>query len=67
MRPPHWHCDTHGDFDAMRAVGCPECMREARMLLRRWERLAADLKPQTRDALFEFNSLLAETGAIHGQ
>lgn len=31
--PPHWTCSTHGDFDAMRAVGCPECMREARQAL----------------------------------
>jgi hypothetical protein len=27
---PHWHCDTHGDFDARVAVGCPECVREMR-------------------------------------
>jgi hypothetical protein len=30
VRPPHWTCRTHSDFDAMRAVGCPECMRLAR-------------------------------------
>jgi hypothetical protein len=32
-RPVHWHCDTHGDFDAMVAVGCPECMRMDRELI----------------------------------
>lgn len=26
----HWHCTTHGDFDARVAVGCPDCMRLAR-------------------------------------
>lgn len=31
---PHWHCDTHGDFDAHISVGCPECMREARQMLK---------------------------------
>lgn len=33
VRPPHWHCRTHGNFDAMVAVGCPECMRLARQAL----------------------------------
>ena len=37
-KPRHWHCDTHGDFDAFRAVGCPECMRECRQLLLEWVR-----------------------------
>lgn len=39
LHPRHWHCDTHGDFDAMVAVGCPECMRAARVVLRK---IAAD-------------------------
>lgn len=37
-RPPHWTCKTHGDFNAMRAVGCPECTRLLRhALLRAFE------------------------------
>jgi hypothetical protein len=34
VRPRHWHCDIHGDFDAMVAVGCPECTRVMRTALR---------------------------------
>lgn len=33
VRPAHWSCRTHGNFDAMVAVGCPECMRLAREAL----------------------------------
>jgi hypothetical protein len=35
----HWHCDTHGDFDACIAVGCPECVRSMRSRLAEAERL----------------------------
>jgi hypothetical protein len=34
-RPPHWTCKIHGDFDAMRAVGCPECTHLMRKALLR--------------------------------
>jgi hypothetical protein len=34
-RPPHWTCKTHGDFNAMREVGCPECTRLLRQALLR--------------------------------
>lgn len=33
-RPMHWTCGIHGDFDANVAVGCPDCMRESRELLK---------------------------------
>ena len=52
--PTHWHCAAHGAFDAFRAVGCPDCMREARQLLHQWIRhrmTAEDLIRQTRAAL----------------
>ena len=29
-----FHCDTHGEWDTMRASGCPDCMAESRRLLR---------------------------------
>jgi hypothetical protein len=32
--PPWWHCDKHGDFNAMVAVGCPDCVRELRSGMR---------------------------------
>ena len=28
------HCDTHGEWDTMRASGCPDCVAESRRLLR---------------------------------
>ena len=35
IRPPHWTCKTHGDFNAMQEVGCPECTRLLRQALLR--------------------------------
>lgn len=31
--PPHWNCQTHGRFNAMRVVGCPECVIALRQAL----------------------------------
>ena len=28
------YCDTHGEWDTMRASGCPDCIAESRRLLR---------------------------------
>ncbi|MGH2613414.1 MAG: hypothetical protein ACRDFB_10270 [Rhabdochlamydiaceae bacterium] len=37
---------------------------EIKRLLRDWERLSADLKPQTQEALFALNELKTETGKV---
>ena len=35
-----YHCDLHGVWDANRASGCPECMREARQIISRYREAA---------------------------
>lgn len=55
--PPHWTCRTHGDFDAMRAVGCPECMRLAREALKKIARGNVRTCPEILDGI--------QTGKLH--
>lgn len=55
--PPHWTCRTHGDFDAMRAVGCPECMRLAREALKKIARGNVRTCPEVLEGM--------QTGKLH--
>lgn len=38
-----YHCATHGDWDALRASGCPECVRQMRGEIRALEKEAVRL------------------------
>lgn len=39
-----YHCATHGDWDALRASGCPECVRQMRGEIRALEKESARLR-----------------------
>lgn len=58
---PHWSCKTHGAFDARVAVGCPECVRQLREDVRRWENAHKILLAEV-DRLKKYIARTAVTG-----
>ena len=56
-----YHCTIHGEWDANRASGCPDCMAEARRYIAQLNAASAGARDMLREAAKQFR-LLGDDG-----